>query len=350
MLIFWALPCIILKTVREVIRISYVRNESWWLSVAILLALILSWTYVSIISLSASVLFHLVCNLQVIHLNDYGKLLERESDVFVYIEEHIRLRYYLSKISHRFRIYLLLEFLVVTASQFLTLLQTTGYSGTITLINGGDFAVSFLHFPHIKILYANWHLQFLSSHIKIFYVNWHLRFLSSHWISSIFSHFVVCFLLEFSCYIHSSFNFHCIFSLSTFQVSTIVQVVGIILCLHAATKISHRAQAITSLASRWHALVTCGSADSSQHRVSNNVGNMEPENFLNNIDINYSESDLESLDYVAIPTNSQLASYMSSYHKREAFGMKFTYLVSILHLIPVSVDFLLISQRSRNHT
>lgn len=198
----------------------------------------------SLISLSASVLFHLVCNLQVIHFNDYGKLLERESDVFVYIEEHIRLRYYLSKISHRFRIYLLLEFLVVTASQFLTLLQTTGYSGTITLINGGDFAVS-----------------------------------------------------------------------------TIVQVVGIILCLHAATKISHRAQAITSLASRWHALVTCGPADSSQHRVSNNVGNMEPENFLNYIDINYSESDLESLDYVAIPTNSQLASYMSSYHKREAFVM-----------------------------
>ena len=124
--------------------------------------------------------------------------------------------------------------------------------------------------------------------------------------------------------------------------STIVQVVGIILCLHAATKISHRAQAITSLASRWHALVTCG--DSSQHRVSNHVGNTEPENFLNYIDINYSESDLESLDYVAIPTNSQLASYMSSYHKREAFGMKLTYLVYILHLIPVSVDFLLISQ------
>lgn len=244
LLIFWALPCIILKTVREIIRISYVPHELWWLSVAILLASILSWTYVSLISLSASVLFHLVCNLQVIHFNDYGKLLERESDVFVYIEEHIRLRYYLSKISHRFRIYLLLEFLVVTASQFLTLLQTTGYSGTITFINGGDFAVS-----------------------------------------------------------------------------TIVQVVGIILCLHAATKISHRAQAITSLASRWHALVTCGSADSSQHRVSNNVGNTEAENFLNYLDINYSESDLESLDYVAIPTNSQLASYMSSYHKREAFVM-----------------------------
>lgn len=246
LLIFWALPCIILKTAREVVRILYVHHESWWQSVAILLALILSWTYVSMISLSASVLFHLVCNLQVIHFEDYGKLLERESDVYVFMEEHIRLRHHLSKISHRFRIYLLLEFLVVTASQFVTLLQSTGYSGTITFINGGDFAVS-----------------------------------------------------------------------------TIVQVVGIILCLHAATKISHRAQGITSLASRWHALATCGSSstDSSQHRLSNNVGNLEPANNFNSIDINYSESDLDSLDYVAIPTNTQLASYMSSYHKRQAFVM-----------------------------
>lgn len=92
--------------------------------------------------LSASILFHLVCNLQVIHFDDYGKLLERENDVMLFIEEHIRLRHYLSKISHRFRIFLLLQFFIVTASQFVTLFQTTGYSGIITLINGGDFAVS----------------------------------------------------------------------------------------------------------------------------------------------------------------------------------------------------------------
>ena len=96
----------------------------------------------SAVSLSASILFHLVCNLQVIHFDDYGKLLQRESDVLVFMEEHIRLRYHLSKISHRFRIYLLLQFLVVTASQFVTLLQVTGYGGILTFINGGDFAVS----------------------------------------------------------------------------------------------------------------------------------------------------------------------------------------------------------------
>ncbi|XP_057949527.1 uncharacterized protein LOC131144712 isoform X2 [Malania oleifera] len=244
LLILWILPCFLLKTGREVIRIFYVHHEAQWQSIAILLALVVSWTYVTAISLSASILFHLVCNLQVIHFDDYGKLLERECDVFVYMKEHIRLRHHLSKISHRFRIYLLLEFLVVTASQFVTLFQTTGYRGIITFVNGGDFAVS-----------------------------------------------------------------------------SIVQVVEIILCLHAATKISHRAQSIASLASRWHALVTCSSIEASQLRVSNSVGNLEAANLLTSLYKNYSESDLESLDYAAIPTTTHFTSYISSYHRRQAFVM-----------------------------
>lgn len=142
MLLCWSLPCFVLKVVRELIRILNVHHESWWMSTAILFGLILSWIYVSTISLSASILFHLVCNLQVIPFDDYAKLLERESDTMVLMEEHIRLRYHLSKISHRFRIFLLLQFCIVTASQFVTLFHTTGYRGIITVINGGDFAVS----------------------------------------------------------------------------------------------------------------------------------------------------------------------------------------------------------------
>lgn len=113
--------------------------------------------------------------------------------------------------------------------------------------------------------------------------------------------------------------------------STIVQVVGIIICLHAATKIFHRAEGISSLASRWHALLTCSSTDSLHNRVSNNVGNLEVAVNLDSIEINFSESDWDSLDYVPIPTNAQWASYMSSYHKRQAFGMKFIHPLLILH-------------------
>lgn len=142
MLVLWVLLCFILKTAREVTRMIYVPYESWWLPVAILLALIISWTYTTTIYLSACILFYLVCNLQIIHFDDYGKSLERESDVMEFIEEHIHLRHHLSKISHRFRIYLVLVFVVVTAGLVVTLFLTTGFTGLITLINGGDFAVS----------------------------------------------------------------------------------------------------------------------------------------------------------------------------------------------------------------
>ena len=67
--------------------------------------------------------------------------------------------------------------------------------------------------------------------------------------------------------------------------------------------------------------MTCGSNDSSQHRGSNNnMQNLEAVHTLNSLDFSYSESDLESLDYVAMPTHTQLVSYMSSYHRRQAFG------------------------------
>ncbi|XP_039013945.1 uncharacterized protein LOC120143780 [Hibiscus syriacus] len=139
--------------------------------------------------------------------------------------------------------FLLLQFLVVSVSQFVTLLQTTVYGGTVNFINGGDFAIS-----------------------------------------------------------------------------SIVQVVGIILCLHAATRISHRAQGIASLACRWHALATCSSNDASL-RCSNSAGNMEVLNQSNSLHMTFSESDLDSVDFIAIPTTTQLASYMSSYHRRQAFVM-----------------------------
>ncbi|XP_009783147.1 uncharacterized protein [Nicotiana sylvestris] len=243
LLVLWVFPCFLLKTAREIIRILYVHHESWWQSAAISLAFISSWTYITAIFLSACVLFHLVCKLQIIHFDDYVKLLEREPECVVLIQEHVRLRYHLSKISHRFRIYLLLEFLIVIVSHFVTLFQTTGYTGLITYINGGDFAVS-----------------------------------------------------------------------------SVVQVVGVILCLNAAAKISHRAQGIGSVASRWHALATCTSGEASQMRNSTSMSNLEV-NRSSSFYMNFSESDLESLDFVTEPTNTQLASYMSSYQKRQALVM-----------------------------
>lgn len=116
--------------------------------------------------------------------------------------------------------------------------------------------------------------------------------------------------------------YSCLPSFLVFQVSSLVHVAGITLCLNAAAKISHRAQGIASLASRWHATVTGSSADASQMRISSSMGNLGVASTLGSAFTNNSESDLESLEHIAMPRITHLDSYVSSYLKRQAFGMQ----------------------------
>lgn len=92
---------------------------------------------------------------------------------------------------------------------------------------------------------------------------------------------------------------------------------GLIICLHAAAKISHRAQGLASVASQWHAIVT--SSFDEAPTIANSNGNTV---ISDSLPVSYSESDLEAADYVPVPTNNQLASYLTSYHKRQAFGKR----------------------------
>lgn len=110
----------------------------------VLLASVLSWVYLTRIFLSACVLFNLVLNLQVIHFEDYSKLPERDSDTLIFLEEHIRLRYNPSKISHRFHMFLVLLFLFISTSQCVMLFQTTGYSEIVNFASAGNLAVSLM--------------------------------------------------------------------------------------------------------------------------------------------------------------------------------------------------------------
>ncbi|KAG6512240.1 hypothetical protein ZIOFF_030336 [Zingiber officinale] len=100
------------------------------------------------------------------------------------------------------------------------------------------------------------------------------------------------------------------------QVSSVVQVVVIVLCLNAASKISHRAQRIGSLASRWHAYATC-CPTKSQVQDTSVSGNMEDVSACSS-SRDYSENDLESLENSTMFNNAHLASFMPSYHKRQA--------------------------------
>ncbi|XP_074295856.1 uncharacterized protein LOC141623638 isoform X2 [Silene latifolia] len=230
LLLMTLLPCCILKFAHEFTRMLYVQNQSWWQAGLVVSVLVISWTYLSAITLAACIMFHLACNLQMIHFDDYKNLLERESSILTLMEEHIRLRDYLSKISHRFRKYLLLLFLLVTASLFMTLVQITGVNGRVTFLNGGNFAVS-----------------------------------------------------------------------------SLVQVIETLLCLHAGTKISHRAQGIGAIACKWHALVTCKSFEGTRRSIS-----------MSSLSSNCSESDLESMDGITVRNHSHFAS-VSSYNKRQSF-------------------------------
>jgi len=69
-------------------------------------------------------------------------------------------------------------------------------------------------------------------------------------------------------------------------------------------------------------MLTCTSSDApSQLRSSASAGSLEAANHLNAIQVDYSESDLESMDYAGMFTNTQWTSYVSSHHKRQAFGV-----------------------------
>ncbi|CAN1243094.1 hypothetical protein LINPERPRIM_LOCUS5552 [Linum perenne] len=52
-----------------------------------------------------------------------------------------------------------------------------------------------------------------------------------------------------------------------------VTAIGLVICLHVATKVSHRAQGIVSVATRWHSVST--NEITSQMEVSSNGGGME---------------------------------------------------------------------------
>ncbi|KAH9300694.1 hypothetical protein KI387_012277 [Taxus chinensis] len=239
-------PCFVVKVTREVLRIIFLHEESWWKNVVILVAILISWLYLTAVFLSACVLFNLVCNLQIVHVEDFTKLLEGTCDVSLFLKEHMYLRFQLYKISHRFRVYLLLAFLVVTGSQFMTLFETTYYSGTITFVNAGDFLVS-----------------------------------------------------------------------------SAVQLVGVVLCLRAAAKTTHRAQRIASIANQWHALATSNAGDTSESKDEANGNGNGP---VQDVEPIYSllvadyESDYDSSEDLTLPAESHFASNLASYHKRQALG------------------------------
>lgn len=101
-----------------------------------------SWLYRTSIVFFVCILFRLICYLQILRLDEYAKVFEKESDVASILLEHLRIRRNLRVISHRFRVFILCTLILVTASQFFSLLLTTEPKSVLNIFTCGELAVS----------------------------------------------------------------------------------------------------------------------------------------------------------------------------------------------------------------
>ncbi|KAF4378073.1 hypothetical protein F8388_020709 [Cannabis sativa] len=86
---------------------------------------VFSWFYRTTVIFLVCVLFRLICHLQILRIQDFATLFHVDSDVGSVLSEHIRIRKHLRIISHRFRVFILMALILVTGSQFASLLITT---------------------------------------------------------------------------------------------------------------------------------------------------------------------------------------------------------------------------------
>ncbi|XP_051125632.1 uncharacterized protein LOC127247703 [Andrographis paniculata] len=186
----FVLPCVLADGVYKIWWFSTVGSQipyvySILITKAIVCTmLICSWLYRVSVCFLVCLLFRLTCYLQILRLEDFAQVFERESDVAAILIEHLRIRRTLRIISHRFRFFIVSTLILVTASQFASLLVTLEPSTRTDFNTAGDLALC-----------------------------------------------------------------------------SVTLVMGLFICLRSAAKITHKAQAVTSLAAKWHACATIDSFD-----------------------------------------------------------------------------------------
>lgn len=101
-----------------------------------------SWIYRTAIFFVVCVLFRLMCYLQILRLEDFAGAFSDGANVACILRAHLRIRRELRIISHRYRIFNVYCVVIVTVSQFVTLLVTTRPSAVVNFFNAGEIAVS----------------------------------------------------------------------------------------------------------------------------------------------------------------------------------------------------------------
>lgn len=112
-----------------------------------------SWLYRTTVVFLVCVLFRLICHLQILRLQDFASVFQVDSDVGSVLYEHLRIRRHLRIISHRYRAFILWSLILVTGSQFASLLITTKNSADVDIYKAGELAVRLLIKP--RILFSN---------------------------------------------------------------------------------------------------------------------------------------------------------------------------------------------------
>ncbi|VVB12106.1 unnamed protein product [Arabis nemorensis] len=144
-----------------------------------------SWLYRNSVFIIVCILYQLTCHLQTLRLDDFARCFASEiTDVGSALTEHQKIRRNLRIVSHRFRRFILLSLILVTATQFMALLTTIRASVAVNIYEVGELML-------------------------------------------------------------------CSLSLVT----------GVFICLRSATKITHKAQSVTSLAAKWNVCATVDSFD-----------------------------------------------------------------------------------------
>ena len=82
--------------------------------------------------------------MQIFRLEGFARVFEKQGDVGLILMEHLAIRRTLRIISHRFRGFVLSTLILVTASQFASLLATTRPGSPVNISTAGELAVILL--------------------------------------------------------------------------------------------------------------------------------------------------------------------------------------------------------------
>lgn len=281
------LPSFFVELAHKIIFFSAVKISSPNLSAGfplhsiVFVFMLLSWLYRTGVYLLVCVIFKLTCQLQILRFEGVHKLFEGcGSEAGVIFKEHVRIRRQLWIISHRYRFFIICCVVTMSVSQLGSLLLVLASKSEKTFFNSGDLVVSTLMY----------HMFYYICDLCMFdhsIINCTSQFHDLNEVlplNRIFSNNVI------------GNNF--------MQICSAVQLSGFFLCILGAAKITHRAQGIVSIATRWHMLVTNAFAESEQCK----------DNMSEALASDSSDSDSSDIHISIIPQR------LSSFQTRQSLG------------------------------